>query len=349
MSLSSWQKMLSPILSPAGRIYSLGVAIKQGLDGRKALKLPLPTISIGNMAMGGTGKTPLCQFLAAHLAQKGMKPAILTRGYKSKPKSLPHLADAGDSALSCGDEPLMLARTLKGQALVIVDPDRRRGALCGLKHFNPDVFILDDGFQQVRVKRDLNILLLTPYDLEHGWNRVFPAGMWREGEKALERADMFLVNTWGQEMSRVKEMASARGLFSMGSVFFFSIEAEGLQDAHTGERSLDIHSRPYLLLTGVANPGKVVDSCVKLLGYEPASHLIFPDHYSFGHGFEAKLRPAVQQSGVRDLLCTSKDAVKINPLTDVNVWELLTRVKILTSQDDSFFQRVVQALGNRIH
>jgi tetraacyldisaccharide 4'-kinase len=340
MSVNPWQNRLSPILGPLGRIYSFCVARKQEFALGKSKKFPIPTISIGNISMGGTGKTPFCEFLAGHLAKNGIKGVILSRGYKSKSGSYPRLVDAGDDPAICGDEPLMMARSLRGRFQVVVDPLRLRGGNWALENLDPDVFILDDGFQHVRVKRDLNMLLLTPCDLEQGWNRVFPAGMWREDKKALGRADMFMINTWGQDAGRIKKAASKRENFLRGPVFYFNIEVEGLEDQATGEKTAGIETRDYLLVTGVANPGKVYNSAEKLLGYPPREHLAFADHYEFGPDFRQKIRIRAQKAGISDILCTTKDAVKIKPDPELKFWVMLPRINILENQAGLLFQRL---------
>jgi tetraacyldisaccharide 4'-kinase len=345
MSVNTWQNRLSPILAPLSLAYSLCVARKQKSGLEKSEKLPLPVISIGNIAMGGTGKTPVCEYLAGRLAETGIKGVILSRGYKATPGTCPFLVDPDGDPLTCGDEPLMLARSLQGRFQVVVDPVRLRGGEWAMRNLDPQVFILDDGFQHVLLRRDMNILLLTPHDLGQGWDRVFPAGMWREGKKALTRADLFLVNTLGQGTREISALAEKRAIPAMGQVFFFSLEALGLEDLSTGEESAGIDSRPYLLVTGVAGPERVYKTAADMLGRAPAVHLVFNDHHPFGPGSMRRIKKAAASCKVRDIVCTAKDAVKLSPAPGLRFHVIRTTLRFEDDGQSGFLKRVREVLA----
>src|SRR6185436_9285381 len=174
-----------------------------------------PVISVGNLTTGGTGKTPLVQLIAKHLAQKGRRVCILTRGYGREDTSKRVVVSDGNNVLAevaqSGDEPLMLAEKLKGKAAVICDVDRVSGAHWAKENLASDVFVLDDGFQNLRTARDLNIAVI---DATNPWGnkRVLPAGILREPISSLRRADCVLVTrAHGPELSLVSRIKRSTG------------------------------------------------------------------------------------------------------------------------------------------
>ena len=340
MSLNVLQEKCKKVLEPLEKMYALAVRIHLNFLKKKADKIPLPVISVGNISMGGTGKTPVCAFLAEYFAKKGKKPIILSRGYKSKPGRLPHLVKTNDNPGVCGDEPLLLARSLAGKAEVVVDPKRLRAARWAMENLSPDVFILDDGFQHVQLKRDRDLVLLTPHDLEAGWNRVFPCGRWREDEQALERADIFLINLWGRGIEEIKYLVARRPSLRQRPVYYLDFQVEGLKNIDSGKYADNIHKKPYILVSGVANPQKIFTPIGNFLGYAPLSHLPFPDHHDFGRESVRAIIALAKEAGVHDAICTSKDAVKLKPVSGLRVWEMMVRVKILEGREERFLERL---------
>jgi tetraacyldisaccharide 4'-kinase len=340
MLASPLQYIIKATLTLLGKVYALTVGIYLNLLERKSVKLPVPVISVGNISMGGTGKTPVCQFLADYFTQKNKRPVILTRGYKSRPGNLPHLVSIDDDPKLCGDEPLLLARSLNGKADIVVDPNRSRSAVWAMNNLNPDVFILDDGFQHVRLKRDQNLVLLTPHDLESGWDKVFPRGAWREGKQGLERADLFLINLWGRNIKEIKHQAVQKAALRQRPVFWMDVRIEKLKNIGSENAVRDISKRPYILVSGVANPQKIVLSIRDFLGYGPISHLPFPDHHEYGQESVKAIIALAEEADVKDIICTSKDAVKLNPIPGLRVWETKITVRIMDGMEQEFLDRI---------
>lgn len=327
-------------LMPMGKIYAFASHLCVKLRKRKSVQLSIPVVSVGNISMGGTGKTPVCALLAEYYAEKGKKPVILTRGYKSGVRKFPHLVSKDDDPAVCGDEPLLLARMLWGKADVVVDPDRIRASSWAIKKLSPDIFILDDGFQHVQISRDIDLVLLTPDDLKKGWNKPVPYGRWREDKRALERADVFLINLWGQDIREIKGLVAEKAELKYCPVFYLNMQIQGVKDIDSRQFVTDIAQRPYLLVTGVANPQKVVLSVLDLLGYAPSSHTAFPDHHQFGQKTLDAVNAMAKASGIKDIICTSKDAVKMTPPADLRVWEIIVRATIADRQEDAFMKIV---------
>lgn len=340
MLTSPLQYIIKVTLMLLGKVYAFFVSIYLSLLGKKAIELPVPVISVGNMSMGGTGKTPVCQFLADYFAQKDKRPVILTRGYKSRPGNLPHLVSINDDPKLCGDEPLLLARSLNGKADIVVDPNRSRSADWAMNNLNPDVFILDDGFQHVRLKRDKNLVLLTPHDLESGWGKVFPWGAWRESEHGLERADLFLINLWGRNIKEIKRLAAQKTSLKQLPVYWMDVRIEKLKNIGSENTVRDISKRPYILVTGVANPQKIALSIRDFLGYAPISHLPFSDHHAYGQESVKAIIALAEEADVKDVICTSKDAVKFNPIPGFHVWETKIMVRIMDGKEQEFLDWV---------
>ena len=278
----------------------------------RTVRLAAPVVSVGNIAMGGTGKTPVTAWLCRRALDRALVPCVLTRGYRARPPHLPWAVSADDPPGAAGDEPLLLARSCPG-ARVVVDPVRARGGAFAARTFAPDLFVLDDGFQHLAVERDLNLCLLRPEDLDEAWGRVFPAGYWREGEGALSRADVFLVKTPDGAFGPLAAHVKAR-LGPLGRpVFAFNLRPVGLSPLSGGPPLRGIAGEPYVLACGVAHPGQVAATAGMLLGYPPASVLAFPDHSAFGPDELRAVRAEAARESAPHVVVTAKDAVKIDP------------------------------------
>ncbi len=315
-TLARLHARLSPFLAPVGRLYALAMHARAELYARGAypcLTPRVPTVSVGNVSLGGSGKTPLVGWLAEAALARGRRPVILTRGYKARPPHRPYLVTPGSPAEEAGDEPLLLARAHPGAA-VVVDPLRLRAACFALETLSPDLFILDDGFQHLSLGRHVDLVLLTPEDLGRDWNRVFPAGRWREGRRALARATAFLVKSSPEEFAAARARIEER-LGPLGRpVFRFDLRISGLRTM-AGEPSA-ADDRPYLLATGVARPAGVAAAASTFFGRPPAEVRAFPDHHRFSPADVQALRRAADARAAPRIVITPKDAVKLDSLAD---------------------------------
>ena len=326
----------------ASLIYARAMRLRQNQLLRRAWTAPVPVVSVGNISMGGSGKTPVCVFLLKHLTAWGQRPVLLSRGYKAKPPQYPHPVHPLDDPGCSGDEPLMLAQ-MPGRLRVVVDPSRKRAAGWALRHLSPSVFVLDDGFQHLRLHRDLDLVLLTDRDLQEDWDRVVPRGRWREGAQALKRADVFLVNIRDKSLDEVKNRAAGRLKDFRKPVFFFKVEVNSLQRLGDKISTYNIQSRPYLLISAVAGPEKIFSSARDFLGYPPERHLVFPDHHPLDHRAVQEIFQAARKMGVQDVLCTAKDAVKLRPQAGLNFWTLQTGLMFAENAEENFLDVVRRA------
>lgn len=307
----AWQARLAPLLQPAGRLYAVAMRGREQLYARgcKATwRPPRPCVSVGNIGWGGSGKTPLCQYLLQQALAAGQRPALLTRGYHATPPHYPYLVRPDSPPSAAGDEPLLLAQACP-EAHISVDPHRSRAGKWLWRTCQPDLFVLDDGFQHRAVQRDLDLVLLRPEDLGSQWDRVLPAGSWREGRHALRRADAFCIQAPAEQWPELR----ARFIDRLGALnkplFSFALFTRGVIQCSTGKR-FSAPPEPYLLVSGIAGPHRARRTAEQAFG-PPAAHLFYPDHHDFSAANWAAIRETAQAHKAAAVLCTPKDAAKL--------------------------------------
>lgn len=319
MDLLRLQTRLAFALRPISVLYRLGASLRRriwesGYCNR--LNPTCPCVSVGNIAWGGTGKTPLTDWILTWAEARKLRPVVLSRGYKADVRLSSIYVVKHHRAREVGDEPLMLAQD-HPDAAVLVDPDRKRSGRYALRCLSPDLFVLDDGFQHLAVRRDLDLVLLRPDDLGEEWNNIIPAGSWRESAEALSRADAFLIKCDKAGMERLLPAIHARlGRFKR-PVFSFSLRPVRLEPVGTKNRPEDLRRKPYALATGIGNPALARETVSKFLGHPPDEEFFFPDHHAYG--FRDMER--ITRSGL-PVVCTRKDAVKLRELSPANMWSL---------------------------
>ncbi len=317
--------------TPLAWAWEVGGRRRQAHAGER--RLDVPVISVGNLTMGGTGKTPCVLYLAGLLRAAGHTPAILTRGYGRH-------ALAGDLAVApgapvsteeSGDEPQIFIRS--GLAPVGIGADRARAAALLLERFSAGVFLLDDGFQHVRLKRDLDIVLIDALD-PFGGGAVFPLGRLREPVRNLARADAVVITR-----SQFADLAPAienavREVNPRVPVFRAGIEPEAWVDAVTGA----IHplARPPFAAAGgfcgLGNP-QSFRRTLERLAVPPAAWFEFDDHHRYR---PRELRSMAHQAGAAGataLVTTEKDAVNLcadfrDAIAPIEVYWLKVRMTV---------------------
>ena len=270
------QPWLGPILCPLSVIYRLCMHLRAKLYAYNLLKSWPPTcplISVGNISWGGSGKTPLCTWLLDWALSRHNKPALISRGYKASPPAYPHLVKPWDDAHKSGDEPLMLSSSCP-EADIIIDPERKRAAKWAAQNLAPDLFILDDGFQHLKVKRDIDLVLIRPQDLNKDWNRVIPLGSWREGKTALKRASAFLINVDPDKFNELEKKLKRRLSIFSRPIFSFYLDIRSLIRVKDEVQLPLAHAGDYMLVTAVGDPAKVINSTQKALSHAPLKQLI---------------------------------------------------------------------------
>lgn len=273
----------------------------------KKRKLPCRVISIGNITAGGTGKTPIAMHIAKLLKDAGAKPLILSRGYKRKGGGIGVVSDGKKILLDAeeaGDEPYLIAKRLAGVPVVVCS-DRYKGGVYAWEKFKPDVIILDDGFQHIRLARDLNILLV---DASRGFGNgyMLPRGILREPLSRLDKADIALVK--GSKLPE-RDLAVLRG--HMVDPLYFSYRPSMFLDIKdsTALKPGDFREKRALLVSGIANPESFART-VDALGLTVGKKLYFPDHHDYTRRDIDMIRKASADCEL--IVTTEKDAVKLS-------------------------------------
>jgi tetraacyldisaccharide 4'-kinase len=332
MEIDKLQRSLAPILRPASAVYGGIMRLREMRYAKRLLSFPYraayPVVSVGNISWGGTGKTPIVDYLLDHTAKRRLRTVVLTRGYKAAPPEFPYPVSSKDGPREAGDEPLMLARR-HPETLVLVDPKRARSTAWAEKNAAPQLFFLDDGMQHLAIEHDLDLVLLRPDDMLENWNRVIPAGTWREGKKALNRANAFLMKTDGQTLSSLLPVIEKRLKPFNRPFFSFDLKPVGLTKLAPFGKTLpetapDLAGEAYTFLCGTGNPAQVKQTAQTLLNRPPANELLFPDHYAYTEE-DAKKAASLNLP----IICTAKDATKLSPLLpafgNLPVWILDAR------------------------
>lgn len=276
-----------------------------------SIKLDVPVISVGNLTMGGSGKTPMVMAIAGLLQKQGKKPAIISRGYGGKAKGDINLvSDRANLLLDAsvaGDEPLLLAQSLPGVP-VITGSKRKLTGPYAVKELGADLIIMDDGFQHLALQRDLDLLLFKAPGLL-GDGRVFPGGYLREPISALARAHAFIITGVDEQSAdQVEEFAGYladvfpdRPVFKIGYNLGLPVDMKGQEVVGLSPDA------EYFAFCGLAEPENFRRSLEKA-GYHLAGFLPFPDHHVYTAG---DLEILGVKSGGRVLLTTEKDLVKL--------------------------------------
>jgi tetraacyldisaccharide 4'-kinase len=270
--------------------------------------LSKPVISVGNLSMGGTGKTPVVAAIAQWLIGAGHRPSILSRGYGREDALDGVLVmDGATTVAQAGDEPLMLSRQVPG-ATICVSPDRYLGGVLAEK-LGCTVHILDDGFQHIELARDLDILVTTIGEIPNG--RVIPRGRLREPQDAAARAH-FLVVT-----DATAGAASAEAWALGISQSCGCVRRLGSPTAVPGSRfpvpGLVPPGSKVLAVAGIANPERFV-TFLREAGHHVVDSMMFADHHRYSPKDLLAIEAKMKSAGATAVFTTDKDAVRIEPL-----------------------------------
>ncbi len=335
----------SPLLAPAAALYGAGVATRLALYRCGLLrveKASRPVVSVGNVAAGGTGKTPFVRWLAGELVRRGLVPSILTRGYRRRSRGPVVVSDGAGvlaSPEASGDEAALLARELPGVP-VVADARRARGARIaeGLGR-RVDVHILDDGFSHVALARDVDIVLIDATAPDAG-GALLPRGRLREPLESLARADLVVVTKSEQEdPSAALELARR---YAPGTPLFRArTEVLGIRGPDGAAVDGAAVPEPLLAVCGIARP-EAFQSTLAGLGLAPVRLLAYRDHAAYGHVELARLVRAAQETGSAAIVTTGKDAVKLEGRVDLPLFRVDVEARVV---ETGFVSEVVSRLG----
>lgn len=271
-------------------------------------RLPRPVASIGNLRVGGSGKTPAVIALGQELQRHGLRLDVLSRGYRRASSKLAVAETGNEDVALVGDEPKLIAARL--QAPVLVHPDRFRAGLEGERRFQPQLHLLDDGFQHRQLYRNFDLVLVAPGDLE---DHLLPSGRLREPPRALARAHAIL---WvGDEASFATTQPRLAAL-TPAKLFRGEKRAQPLDK---------IPSRP-VAFCGLARPESFWATLAEL-GICPVARRAFRDHHRYSRRDLARLRVCAQAAGADGFITTAKDAVNLTaPLPNLHVVEIAMHI-----------------------
>jgi len=304
-------------------------------NGRMKMKeVPIPVISVGNITLGGTGKTPIVERLSMKLKAFGFNPGIATRGYKRKRKGTFAVDIINDTAQDVGDEAFMLAKRTKLPVLVGVD--RAEAIEQGMKSFRIDVALLDDGFQSKSIKKDMEILILSGSDGEAG-NRLFPLGPYREPPAEVKRADVILANK-GMLSDEARNRAEEIPIFEVRyePAYLYNVKRDLI--AHYNF----IKGRRVLAFSGLGE-NESFFNLLREIGADVVHEISHPDHYAYKKKDMAALSSF---GGAEIIVTTEKDAVKIAGMDPPgNLFYLA--IDVVIDREEELLRRIVERLKTK--
>jgi len=335
------------MLVPLSAIYSAVTRARLAAYGRGLLsisKLPALVISVGNLTTGGTGKTPLVEWVCRQVANEGKRVCVLTRGYGRVNPGTQVVVSNGAEILTnereAGDEPFLLARNLLGTAAVICNPNRLQAGLWAIENLGTQIFVLDDGFQYLRLSRDLDIVTVDATD-PWGGGRLLPQGRLREPRKSLSRADCVVMT----RADRNEDINSIRGLVHELAhdipVFTSRMLTTSLHDLN-GERVIS-PVEPAGAFCGVGNPESFFNQ-LRRERYAPVFTRTFADHYQYKQTDVDALVREAKAHGAESLITTAKDAVKVRSLYFPIPCYVL-EIQISIDDEDRFVQLIRNAIS----
>lgn len=337
---------MKKILYPLAFIYNIVSELNRKIT--KSVKLDKPVISVGNITWGGSAKTPVVVEVVKYILALKKTPVVLSRGYGRKivTKNSVVVRDTNkilSSLEMAGDEPYMVAQ--KVSCPVIVGANRVKSAEVA-KKFNPDVFVLDDGFQHWKLKRDLDIVCVNALN-PFGNKMIIPAGILRENLPALKRADIIIITN--------SDFLSKEQLESLNSQIY-NISGKNIFHAFYGnfkiknmyESSLDgldfIKDKNIFMVCAIGSPDNFKNS-IKKTGLKIKREFVFRDHYEY---FPGDIENIYEQlTGTDIILTTEKDAIKIADIVNDDIKKkifVLSGEIVFNSNREDFEQKITEIL-----
>ena len=297
-----------PFLWLLAQIWTAASTWSQRRSTARARHLDTPVVSVGGISMGGAGKTPMVDYLAERMRQRGHRPAILTRGYLRRSIEPSILIEAGEDvpASVTGDEAQIFVHS--GHAHAGIGADRWSTGRLLEEKYHPDLFILDDGFQHRRLARDLDIVLIDALNPFAG-GAVFPLGRLREPLRALARADAFVLMRAAPEREYRGIRNRLLALNPKAPIFRGRIEPRYWVHTRTGQPAHPPEA-PTAAFCGLANPASFWRT-LRTLGIAPAITWTFDDHHRYNCAEVQRLAAQARMHGAPFLLTTQKDAMNL--------------------------------------
>jgi len=312
-------------------VYGLGVIILAFLYCLKPARFQALVISVGNITLGGTGKTTFVEYLSDKLISAGNKVAVLSRGYKRD------LRKPGSQGL--GDEPAMLQRKFP-RLFVIVDKNRVRGARRAIKEYAVDTLLLDDGLQQWRIFKDLEIVTINAQD-PFGNYLLLPRGFLREPLTALKRADIFVLTQVDLVSDTDLLTAKLKSINSRALIVESVHKPVGFTSVDKANEFLTLDAlrgKQVAVFSGIGNP-QGFESCIFALGLHIGKAFRFADHHDYTQADMHGIIKEAKQRNLEAIITTEKDAVKIRELAVQGASILALDIKLSITKNEAEFNR----------
>ncbi|MGZ4858346.1 MAG: tetraacyldisaccharide 4'-kinase [Candidatus Angelobacter sp.] len=307
-------------MNPLSAIFGAGVSIRNALYGRRVLqvkKLARPVVSIGNISVGGTGKTPFVIALGQLLTERGITFDVLSRGYGRISTEIA-VVDPNGSPAQFGDEPLLIAQKL--QVPVIVGADRYQAGLLAEKKFSSKLHLLDDGFQHRRLHRDFDIVLLPAED-QKGF--LLPRGRLREPLTALQRADAVVLPDSPERQLPAKNIWRARRVIELPAA-----------------------SGKMIAFSGIGRPQQFLDG-LKSENREIAGAITFRDHHRYEQRDIDRLLALKKQTSADSFVTTEKDVMNLGALSSQLSPLLTARLRIELQSPEQAVMEIIKSVEER--
>ncbi|OQW49064.1 MAG: hypothetical protein A4S09_12625 [Proteobacteria bacterium SG_bin7] len=305
------------VYAPLSQAFSAAVKIRERVYSRgliSTFSVGVPVISVGNITVGGTGKTPTVDFFLRHFGKLGIKVGVVSRGYRSR-NAGPTLVTAEGRDLSfCatefGDEPTMI-KWRNPDVPVVIGRDRVKACKLLLgRNSGVQCILADDAFQHWRLKRDLDIVVLDATENPESYEYL-PLGRAREGFESLARAHFILINKTNLGSSKnIEFLMNKVKNFKSSSILKFQYRITGLRGLKSGELQNDLRARKYYIVSGIGRSVTFRALLQNDLGIEIVGEFQFPDHFSYEINSIQKVMMEARKSGADRILMTEKDAVK---------------------------------------
>ncbi len=352
-------QLLIAILFVASRFYRMVTQFRIWLYDKRLIQhhaIGCLVVSIGNLSCGGTGKTPVVEVFAKTLSRSGRKVAVLSRGYRSRKRPFlarmhqkffsrgmvipPKVVSNGSQVLMdseyAGDEPFMLANNLRGVA-VLVDKDRVKSGLYAIDEFETDTLILDDGFQYLKLRAHINIVLVDSTD-PFGNHHVLPRGTLREPIKNLRRADyIFLTKSnGGSHLRHLKSFIRRHN--HRAEIIECCHQPQYLESLRDHDKQMPLswlNGQKVAAISAIANP-ESFEKFLRQLGAEIVASSHYADHHRYTEEEIASFQRDAAKAGADIIVTTEKDAVRIPELRreELEMFFLRVEINILSGQEN---------------
>ncbi|MDJ0840111.1 MAG: tetraacyldisaccharide 4'-kinase [Acidobacteriota bacterium] len=328
---------------PLSWLFGALVGLKNFLYDRglkKIDRLEAPVIAVGNLSMGGTGKSPVTADLVARLSALGLRTAVLSRGYgRRKPERVLRVDPAGDWR-DFGDEPAMIAR-IHPNVAVCVGPSRYAAAEAAADTA-PQVYLVDDGFQHRQLHRDLDLVLI---DVTQGRPRLFPRALFREGMASLRRADAVLLTRWDGEQTLSDWVTAVRRVKPDLPVLKLRYDNPRLLDLWGAPLDpADYKEKRVAAYAGIARPQQFFDTLAGM-GLPPLHTLALRDHEAYEGPRAESFERRCAQDGVSLIVTTAKDVVKLEKQADSAMIKAFLTIDILWEDPDQIDEILLRITG----